>query len=539
MKGIIPIPLELTEKGGFSEFGKKDSIYADEVLAKGAQAFAKEILGAENDSDFSSADAKIRITEDKTMGEEEYSLVCAGGNLTVKASAFAGVFYAVQTLKQLVFFTPQTNGDAVRIPDIEIKDKPRFSHRGLLFDESRYFFGKDNIKRILDLMAMYKLNVLHWHLTDDQGWRVEIKKYPLLTEIGAKRKDSTVGGWKNGKLTGVPHEGFYTQADIKEIVAYAQDRNIMIIPEIDMPAHFAAAMAGYNYLGCREIPCEVHWFFGGNIPIDMGWKDWNRSACPGKEITYEFIFGVIDEITELFPAPYFHIGGDEAPKDEWKKCPECKRTMKEQGLRSVEDLQGYFNNRIAKYLESKNKRLIVWNEALGAENLSRDVVGQYWTPTYDKNVKKHVSEGGNVVISKHQAFYFDMGYNQYPLKNTYKFEPVGKMIDKKHEDSILGFEGALWTEWISDMEKAEMQLFPRLQALAEIAWIPRGKRDFSDFIDRMHSNNKILDTLGVNYAEDEVSMPKNPLKRKKEQKLWYDADQHREVILNRELKGKK
>lgn len=538
MRGIIPLPLKLTEKGGFSSFSKTDRIYADVAFVKGAQVFAKEIFGADC-TDFSAEDAKIRIVTDKTMGAEEYSIDCTDGRLIVKAAGFTGVFYAVQTLKQIVFFTPQTDRDAVRIPNVEIKDKPRFAHRGLLFDEARYFFGKENLKRILDLMSMYKLNVLHWHLTDDTGWRVEIKRYPLLTEIGSKRKDSSVGGWRNGRLTGEPHEGFYTQEDIREIVAYAQERCIMIIPEIDMPAHFAAAMAGYNYLGCREIPCEVHWFFGGNIPIDMGWKDWNRSACPGKETTYEFIFGVIDEIAQLFPAPYFHIGGDEAPKDEWKKCSECQRRMKEQGLRNTEDLQGYFNNRVAEYVESKNKRLIVWNEALSAGNLSKNVVGQYWTPTYDKNVKKHTAGGGQVIISKHQAFYFDMGYNQYPLKNTYNFEPVGKMIDKKHEDSILGLEGALWTEWISDMEKAEMQLFPRLQALAEVAWMPKGRRSFTDFLDRMHRNNEILDSLGVNYAEDSVSMPRGFLKRKREQKLWYDADQHREVRLNREEKRKK
>ncbi|MBQ6874231.1 MAG: beta-N-acetylhexosaminidase [Clostridia bacterium] len=538
MTGLIPKPLKMTEKGGYSEFGKNSKIYWDEALRKGADFLAREILGAEI-IDFSSEDANIRVVTDKTVAQEGYAVECADGKLIVKASSFTGVFYAVQTLRQLVFFTPQTKADRIRIPNVKIEDRPRFAHRGLLFDEARYFFGKQNIKRILDLMAMYKLNVLHWHLTDDTGWRVEIKKYPLLTEIGSKRKDSSVGGWRNGKLMGKHHEGFYTQEDIREIVAYAQERGIMIIPEIDMPAHFAAAMAGYNYLGCREIPCEVHWFFGGNIPIDMGWKDWNRSACPGKETTYEFIFGVIDEIVELFPAPYFHIGGDEAPKDEWKKCPECQKKMKENNLKDVEDLQGYFNNRIAEYLESKNKRLIVWNEALSAGNLSKNVVGQYWTPTYDKNVKKHTKNGGQVIISKHQAFYFDMGYNQYPLKNTYKFEPVGKMIDKKQEDSILGLEGALWTEWISDMEKAEMQLFPRLQALAEVAWIPKGKRSFTDFLERLHRNNEILDTLKVNYAEDSVSMPKGLLKRKKELKLWYDADQHREVRLNREEKGKK
>lgn len=538
MLNIIPEPLKVIEKDGYTEITKKCRISADETLEKGAEVFARELLCAEA-AELASADAQVNIRLNKSLDAEEYKVVCADGMLTIEASALAGVFYAVQTLKQIVFFTQQTDETTVRIPCVEINDKPRFSHRALLFDEARHFFGKAEVKRLLDLMAMYKLNVLHWHLTDDQGWRVEIKKYPLLTEIGSRRKDSSLYGWHRAVLEGKSHEGYYTQDDIREIVAYAQDRSITVIPEIDMPAHFAAAMAAYNYLACREIPCEVHWFFGGGVPLKMGWRDWNRSACAGKESTYEFIFNVIDEITELFPAPYFHIGGDEAPKDEWKKCPECQKKMKENNLKNAEALQGYFNNHIAKYLESKNKRLIVWNEALGAENLSKDVIGQYWTPKNDKSVNKHIEKGGQVVISKHQAFYFDMGYNQYPLENTYNFEPLGKMIDEKHADSILGLEGALWTEWIADREKVDMQLFPRMQALSEIAWVPRGKKNFGEFLDRVHLNNKILDTLGVNYAVDKVSMPKNPIKRQYEMKMWYYRDQHREVAQNRKEKGKR
>ncbi len=538
MLNIIPKPLKLVEKKGGTEINKNCKIRADDVLLKGAEIFAKEILGVDT-AEFSAEDAPVKIVLNSTLSREEYRLKGEEKSLIIEASDFAGVFYAVQTLKQIIFFTESTEENTVCMPCVEISDKPRFEHRALLFDESRHFFGKAEVKRLLDLMAMYKLNVFHWHLTDDQGWRVEIKKYPLLTEIGSKRKDSSLYGWRRAVLEGKSHEGYYTQNDIREIVAYAQDRNITIIPEIDMPAHFAAAMAAYNYLGCREIPCEVHWFFGGGVPMKMGWKDWNRSACAGKESTYEFIFDVIDEITELFPAPYFHIGGDEAPKDEWKKCPECQKKMKENNLKDVEALQGYFNNRIAKYLEGKNKRLIVWNEALGADNLNNQVIGQYWTPKNDKNVNKHIEKGGQVIISKHQAFYFDMGYNQYPLKNTYKFEPLKKMIDPKHEDRILGLEGTLWTEWIADREKVDMQLFPRLQALSEIAWVPGGRKNFGEFLDRMHQNNKILHTLGVNYAEDRVSMPKNPIRRKHEINMWYNKDQHREVVLNRKEKGKK
>lgn len=339
-------------------------------------------------------------------------------------------------------------------------------------------------------------------------------------------------------MLGEAHEGYYTQDDIREIVEYARRLNITIIPEIDMPAHFAAAMASYNYLACREIPCEVHWFFGGAVPNSMGWKDWNRSACAGKESTYQFIFDVIDEVCELFPAPYFHIGGDEAPKDEWKNCPHCQKRMQDNNLKDVEELQGYFNNRVCEYLKSKGKRLIVWNEALCADNLDVSTIGQYWTSQKDKNVRKHLENGGEMIISKHQAFYFDMCYSQYPLKNTYKFEPTKNMIPEKYIDKVLGLEGELWTEWVENREKIDVQLFPRVLALSEVCWTTDTKKDFSEFLRRLNYHKKILSKLGVNYAEDEVSMPKGYFKRKKEMAIWYKSNQHRDVEKNRLIKEK-
>ena len=537
MKKIIPKPQSVKTAIGHTTINDKSVIYISKELGEIADTLKEEFPILQKayfiDDEKQNADIYFKYNN---LDNEAYMLKINDNGIQIEANAYAGAFYALQSLKQMLFFDSQDN--EIPVPYIEIYDKPRFKHRGLMLDESRHFFGKEEVKRLLRLMALYKLNTFHWHLSDDQGWRIEIKKYPLLTEIGSKRKDSSIHGWSSTDMLGEPHEGYYTQDDIREIVEYARRLNITIIPEIDMPAHFAAAMASYNYLACREIPCEVHWFFGGAVPNSMGWKDWNRSACAGKESTYQFIFDVIDEVCELFPAPYFHIGGDEAPKNEWENCPHCQKRMKENGLNDVEELQGYFNNRVCEYLKSKGKRLIVWNEALCADNLDVSTIGQYWTQEKDKNVLKHIENGGEIIISKHEAFYFDMCHSQYPLKNTYKFEPTKNMIPEQYINQVLGLEGELWTEWVDDREKIDVQLFPRVLALSEVCWTTDRKKDMKEFLRRLNYHKKILSKLGVNYAEDEVSMPKGYFKRKEEMAIWYKSNQHRDVEKNRLIKEK-
>lgn len=437
------------------------SRFFDELITKAARFVLQE--GNET--------ADIRFLLEESVPAEGYRIDCTQKGLAVVASTPAGAFYAIQTLRQLLKLDTVQNAETLTMDCVKIEDEPRFRWRGMMLDESRHFWGMDYVKRYLDFMAMHKLNVFHWHLTDDVGWRIEVKKYPLLTEIGSRRKDTQLYGWGSRRLEGKPYApGFYTQEQIREIIAYAAERFIMVVPEIDMPAHFAAAIAGYPYLACREIPSEVHWFYGGTIPEKtMGWKDWNRPACAGKERTYEFIFDVLDEITPLFPAPYFHIGGDEAPKDEWKTCPHCQKAIREHGLKDVEELQGLFNNRIAAHLREKGKRLIVWNEALQAGNLDKSVVGQYWTPQRDKHAEKYINEGGEMIMSRHQAFYFDITYAQYPLKNTYQFEPVHDGIHAESVKNVLGVEAELWTEFIPSVRRLELFLFPRMEALSEVA----------------------------------------------------------------------
>lgn len=535
MISLIPKPLKCVENDGKKIFTKDSTVFFADSLCRIKDILFEEFPVFEFCTE-SDENADLAFCLKEGLGEEEYEINITQERAQINASAYAGALYAVETLKQIVFFEKDSK-DEIKLPCVNISDSPRYCHRGLMLDESRHFFGKDEVKRILSLMALYKLNVFHWHLTDDQGWRIEIKKYPLLTEIGSKRKDSQINGWHSGDMEGKPHSGFYTQEDIKEIVEFAAKLNITVIPEIDMPAHFAAAIAAYNYLACREIESEVHWFFGGHVPTVKGWFDYNRPACAGKESTYEFIFNVIDELAELFPAPYFHIGGDEAPKNEWKKCSECQKAMKENGLSDVEQLQGMFNNRIAEYLKAKGKRLIVWNEALAANNLDRDVIGQYWTEKKDDNVMKHVENGGEVIICKHQSFYFDMCYNMYPLSNTYNFEVTDGMIPEKYGESVRGLEGEVWTEWIATEEKLDVQVFPRMLALSECCWVKDKKKDFGEFLKRYAYHKKMLRKLGVNYAEDSVAMPKGLLKRKYEKALWFRKDTDRDVKKNRKFKN--
>mgnify|MGYP003298330335 FL=1 len=259
-------------------------------------------------------------------------------------------------------------------------------------DESRHFFGMQEVRKLIDYMAMYKLNRFHWHLTDDQGWRIEIKKHPLLTEIGSKRKGSQLHSWRSLDMSHTPVEGYYTHEDIKQIIAYAKARCVEIIPEIDFPAHCASVLASYNDLACREISCEVPDFFGGIIPESRGMKDWNRTLCLGKDEVLSFVYDVIDEVAELFPFPYFHVGGDEAPKNEWEKCPRCQERMKAEGLKNETELQGWFTNKLNAYLKTQGKIMIGWNEVLAAKGIDSDIVAQYWISRNGKNVIKHLTQ---------------------------------------------------------------------------------------------------------------------------------------------------
>lgn len=435
---------------------------------------------------------------DSSLDKEEYSLSVNENGVKIVASTEVGAFYGLQTLKQML-------NDSLDLPYVDIKDKPRFSYRSFMMDEARHFFGMNVIKEMLDMMALLKLNRFHWHLTDDQGWRVEIKKYPLLTEKGTSRKSTTIA-WKESTARTTPiRDGkeygkgcFYTQEQLKEIVAYAKERYIEICPEIDMPGHLVAAIACYPELSC----------FNEQIDVSENWGIMDTIGCCGKEPLYTFVKDVIKELTEVFPAEYFHIGGDEVPKTKWKKCPDCQKKIKELGLKNEHELQGYFNNEIMEYLESFGKRTIAWNEILDADGVSDKTIVQFWVGNPKLNgVNKWLEKGNNIIVSKCNNLYMDYYYAMEDIKKSYNTDISSSGLGKKYEKQVLGFEAPLWSEYVSSKEKLEFQVFPRLMSLAEINWTTPENKNFKSFMDRLDNINTILDEKSINYARKEECYP--------------------------------
>ena len=359
-----------------------------------------------------------------------------------------------------------------------------------MLDEGRHFHGKEIVLQTLDLMALQKLNIFHWHLTEDQGWRIEIKRYPKLTEIGSQRA-GTAQTWKdmrNGVHNGIPQGGFYTQEEIREIVAYAVERHISVIPEVEIPGHSLAALAAYPELSCSGGPFEVPTRFG--IFKDI--------YCAGKEFTFEFLENVLDEIMELFPSKIIHIGGDEAPRARWKKCPDCRRRIQAEGLKNEHELQTYFINRIADYLKSHGRQLLGWNEILG-ESLSDEAVIQYWVRN-KKGLLDALRKGQKVVNSAYLYTYLDHSYSLTPLSRAYNFDPIFNGTGDEAALNILGLEAPMWTEWVPNRARLDYQTYPRLTAFAEVGWTPAPLRDYADFRVRLATFNRRLDIHGVQYA---------------------------------------
>lgn len=468
----------------------------------------KELLKSDYIETEENPDIIIRPFENKI---EQYSIIMRDGKITIKVTNYRDAIYALSTLRQL--FMTDLPGDTLtsRCYSI-IMDFPHKKVRGLQLDESRHFFGVETVKKLLDFMSLYKLNRLHWHLTDNQGWRIEIKKYPLLTEIGSKRKGSQLHHWQCSEMDETPHEGFYTQAQIKEIIDYAADRCIEIVPEIDFPAHCASAIAAYNDLACRDIPCEVFSFFSGKIPSSQGITDWNRPLCLGKDESLQFVFDVLDEVCELFPSQFIHVGGDEAPRQEWEKCPHCQKRIKDENLKDEAQLQGWFTNKINEHLKSKNKRMICWNEVLESGIADKDIIIQYWTPKPDRRVKQHIKAGGDVLLSCHKYMYFDMLHSYCTTKGTYYFDIKKAHLPKRYDRDICGYEGEIWTEFISNEDQLFFMLFNRALALSESAWTL--DRDFYDFEQRVERHKKIMDALGISYGPDYLTMKKSTLKKR-------------------------
>lgn len=491
MISVIPNPLSVKELEGNFEF-------ADGIKVSGAFGGAKryfcDVLA---DCSIKSDQGKDFVFVcDPALGEEEYKLTVTPEKASVFASSEAGAFYGAQTFR----LASELDTDKKSIACTEIHDKPRFRHRGFMFDVARHFFDKEYIKKTLDMMSILKLNTFHWHLSDDQGWRIEIKKYPLLTEKGTTRGSTAINsvGWsehKEARINKPYGEGkFYTQEDIREVVEYAAERHINIIPEIDMPGHLAAAIACYPELSCT----------GKQIEVSDRWGVIDVIGCCGKQAIYKFVENVIDELVELFPYEYIHIGGDEVPKDQWKICPDCQAKISKLGLKDENELQGDFNNFVLAYLKSKNRKMIGWNEILDASTLSDETVVQWWCGEYKENgVEKWLEKGNNIVISYAPFVYMDHMYCMKDLPLFYKHSPETLGLDNKYFSQVLGMEAPVWTEYIRDTVKLEFNIYPRLQALSEICWSAENRKDFADFEKRLAVNVKLLDAKGINHAPEE------------------------------------
>lgn len=415
--------------------------------------------------------------------QESYKLIVTDSNIILSAYGEAGIFYGLQTLRQLLSPDFEYKGPVDKIIDRSISacviyDYPAFKWRGMLLDCCRHFMSKDFILRYLDLLALHKMNRFHWHLTEDQGWRIEIKKYPKLTEIGAFRKE------KDGRIYG----GFYTQDDIKEVVAYAEKLHIIVIPEIEMPGHSLAALASYPEFSCT----------GGPFEVTNEWGVFDDVYCAGNEKTFEFLQDVLDEVITLFPSKFIHIGGDEVPKTRWKNCSKCNSRLISENLNGYDELQSYFIKRIDKYLESKNKILIGWDEILEG-GLSPNAIVQSWRG-FEGGInaarEKHL-----VIMSPTSHCYFDYSLDKINLEKVYSFDPIPDGMTDYQSTFILGGECNMWTER-APQNLVDSKVFPRILAFSEILWRYPANRDYDKFLERVRIHYKRLNILGVNNGDE-------------------------------------
>ena len=508
---IIPVPAAMQQQDGVFVLQPDMRIRVDAATLETGRLLAA-VLGKSTGFTLQivmDGDAAIVLTTADakgSLGSEGYELAVSPDSLVIRAPQPAGAFYGVQSLLQLLppeVFSPSIVNDIEwKIPCVRIEDQPRFPWRGLMLDVSRHFFDTEEIKQLLDSMAMQKLNTLHWHLVDDNGWRIEIEKYPLLTQVGAWRKD--VGFGLDAKATTAygpdgRYGGFYTQDDIREIVAYAQSRHINIVPEIEMPGHSIAALSAYPELSCS----------GGPYSTDIGAGIHAGVYCAGQDESFAFLQDVLTEIFDLFPSKTIHIGGDEVPKDNWKACPQCQARMKAEGLKNEHELQSYFIRRIEKFINANHRNLIGWSE-IREGGLAENAAVMDWIG----GAVEAAGSGHDVVMSPTSHCYFDYYQSQdlsgepraiggyLPLSTVYSFEPVPENLPPDQQNHILGAQGNVWTEYIPSLKQVEYMTYPRLTALAEVTWSPAELRRWDDFCRRLQTQYRRFDLFGVHYRRE-------------------------------------
>ena len=441
----------------------------------------------------------IVLAVDAGIGNSEgYRLKCDKNGVTITGGSEVGVFYGIQTLYKSLPITKGTDNVAA-VPVGEVNDMPRFTYRGFMLDVGRHFYPVEYIKEVIDMLAMHNINYFHWHLTEDQGWRIEIKKYPRLTEVGSVRKRTLIDQ-KTQTYDETPHSGYYTQEEAREVVAYAAERHITVIPEIDLPGHMMAALVAYPELGCT----------GGPYEMPCRWGVFDDVLCGGNEATLQFAKDVLSEIMDIFPSPYIHIGGDECPKKHWKTCAKCQAKIKELGLEDTAEhskenqLQTYFMGEVGKLINSRGRKMMGWDEMLEG-GLAPGATVMSWTSP--KPAAKTARLHHDVVVTPIQYLYFSNPYHNgrkgiKSLQRVYNFEPMPSELTADEQKYVIGTQGCLWTEWTRDTVKVEWQILPRMAALSELQWAQPEKKDFNNFLQRLTPLLKVYDSRGFGYRKD-------------------------------------
>jgi hexosaminidase len=425
---------------------------------------------------------------------EAYSLLITKNKISIISSGNAGITHGLQSLQQII-----SSAENRKIPTLLIQDTPRFAWRGMHLDVCRHFFSKEEVKKYIDYLALFKMNVFHWHLTEDQGWRIEIKKYPKLTETGSWRNGSMIGPYSDQKFDNLRYGGFYTREDIKEVVAYAAERNITVVPEIEMPGHALAALASYPEYSCT----------GGPFEVGKTWGVYDDVYCAGNDRTFDFLQEVLDEVMSMFPGEYIHIGGDECPKTRWKSCEKCQRRMKENNLKDEHELQSYFIQRIEKYVNAKGRKIIGWDEILEG-GLAPNAAVMSWRGT--EGGVAAAKQNHPVVMTPGKPCYFD--HYQHPnketeplaigglntLKDIYEYEPTPSALDEKEKKNVLGAQGNVWSEYMTTFSQVEYMALPRMAALSEVLWSRPELKKYPDFLNRLKIRTGRLDKMKANYC---------------------------------------
>ncbi len=488
---ILPLPQEVEDGHGFFARDNFKIFAPEDDRSYYMNVFSD--LGWDTTNENKEGKANVVIKMDYSFKEEAYELIVERKKILIRASSRKGVFYAIQSLKQLVWLNNN------QIPNCKIKDEPRFSYRGMHLDVARHFHDLDFVKRYIDVMAMYKYNYFHWHLTEDQGWRIEIKKYPRLQEIAAYRDETLIGHYTDQphQFDGKKYGGYYTQEEIKELVAYAESKQIVVIPEIEMPGHSLAALAAYPELGCS----------GGPYKVATKWGVFEDVYCP-TEKSFAFLEDVIDEVAALFPGPYIHIGGDECPKKSWKESAFCQRLIKQEGLKDEHELQSYFIQKMEKYINQKGKKIIGWDEILEG-GLAPNATVMSWRGIQGGIDAAQLNH--EVIMTPTSHCYFDYyqstdeneplaigGY--LPLEKVYSFEPIPDALDESQQKYIKGAQGNVWTEYMPTTAQVEYMAFPRAIALAEVVWSAKTSKNYDRFLVDVEKHIAYLSDQGINVA---------------------------------------